>query len=218
MGARQECCTADRFPHAERLCRFPCAQPVEAARLADDEPDTSDAAAAASVATGHQDSPRSEASGRGIMEMVAKIATGGERLTDEKYAPKAWIFLHRDRFPRKQCIAIIENVWFDRCVLALIGLNCLTMVVRGSLAHCVLRRVSWRSVPPPAHLGRHGPPFAAERILRSLMLRSLPRRFSVRSCSPVRSLRPSSRMTTVSTTGTSNRSLHGLRGTGPSSC
>ena len=27
------------------------------------------------------------ASGRGIMEMVAKIATGGERLTDEKYAP-----------------------------------------------------------------------------------------------------------------------------------
>ena len=77
------------------------------------------------------------------MEMVAKIATGGERLTDEKYAPKAWIFLHRDRFPRKQCIAIIENVWFDRCVLGLIGLNCLTMIVRGSLAHCAPRIVAF---------------------------------------------------------------------------
>ena len=45
------------------------------------------------------------------------------------FCPQAWLFLHRDAFPRKQCIALICNKWFDRVVLTLIGINCVTMAL-----------------------------------------------------------------------------------------
>ena len=45
---------------------------------------------------------------------------------------QAWICLRRDTFPRKQCIGIISNKWFDRIILSLIGINCVTMALFAS--------------------------------------------------------------------------------------
>ena len=47
--------------------------------------------------------------------------------------PQAWFCLDRDSFPRKQCIAIVSNVWFERVVLILIAINCVTMTVRVAI-------------------------------------------------------------------------------------
>lgn len=43
--------------------------------------------------------------------------------------PQAWICLSDDAFPRKQCIAIVADPLFDKVVLILILLNCLTMTL-----------------------------------------------------------------------------------------
>ena len=61
--------------------------------------------------------------------MVDQVARNAPN-DDEKFAIKAWICLPRDSFPRKQCITIVENPWFDRAVLLLIAINCITMTVR----------------------------------------------------------------------------------------
>ena len=45
------------------------------------------------------------------------------------FPKKAWIWLDRDSFPRRPCIRIVANPWFDRTVLLLILLNCGTMTL-----------------------------------------------------------------------------------------
>ena len=45
---------------------------------------------------------------------------------------QAWFCLDRDQFPRKQCIAIVCNKWFDRIILSLIAINCATMAMFSS--------------------------------------------------------------------------------------
>ena len=45
---------------------------------------------------------------------------------------QAWICLDRDIFPRKQCITIVDNIWFDRIILTLIAINCVTMTLFAS--------------------------------------------------------------------------------------
>jgi len=47
----------------------------------------------------------------------------------EKYPRQALCFLGRDSFPRKQAIRIVDSVFFERVVLSLILLNCLTMLL-----------------------------------------------------------------------------------------
>jgi len=63
--------------------------------------------------------------------MVDQVARNAPN-DDEKFAIKAWICLPRDSFPRKQCITIVENPWFDRAVLLLIAINCITMTLFAS--------------------------------------------------------------------------------------
>lgn len=84
-----------------------------------------------------------------------------------KYAKKAWVFLDRDVFPRKQCIWIVEQSWFDTFILLLIGANCLTMVVRAAASRH--RR--------PAHAAARSP-LSNAAFVRSL---TLPAPFRVRS-------------------------------------
>ena len=42
---------------------------------------------------------------------------------------QAWICLDRDAFPRKQCIKICKNKWFDHFILACILTNCLFLAL-----------------------------------------------------------------------------------------
>lgn len=37
--------------------------------------------------------------------------------------------LHRDKCPRKQVIAMVDNVWFDRVVISVILANCVTLAM-----------------------------------------------------------------------------------------
>ena len=57
------------------------------------------------------------------------VASGTSQHGPPAYAERAWICLHRDAFPRKQCISIVLYPWFDKAVLILILLNCCTMTV-----------------------------------------------------------------------------------------
>ena len=61
-----------------------------------------------------------------FMDVVEKVQTD---LPDDPYQKMAFFVLHRDSFPRKQCIAVLDNPWFDRFILVLIVLNCLTMML-----------------------------------------------------------------------------------------
>ena len=66
-----------------------------------------------------------------FMAVVDKMVKGGDDAVP-KYAHTAWGFaglgLRRDVFPRKQCIALLEQWWFDPFILLLIGANCITMI------------------------------------------------------------------------------------------
>ena len=44
----------------------------------------------------------------------------------------AFFLLRDDQFPRRQCIDLISRWWFDPVILALIGINCLTMALFAS--------------------------------------------------------------------------------------
>ena len=68
-----------------------------------------------------------------FMQVVDEAARAQQQ-APPKYAVNAWIFLHRDSFPRRQCIWICEQAWFNSFILILIGVNCITMVVRARLA------------------------------------------------------------------------------------
>ena len=61
-----------------------------------------------------------------VVDQAARAKEAGA----PKYAQKAWLFLDREAFPRKQCIWLVEQAWFDHCILGLIAANCLTMMVR----------------------------------------------------------------------------------------
>ena len=70
-----------------------------------------------------------------VVDQAARAKEAGA----PKYAKKAWLFLDREAFPRKQCIWLVEQAWFDHCILGLIAANCLTMMVRLP------------PTPPPSH-------------------------------------------------------------------
>jgi len=63
-----------------------------------------------------------------FMEVVDQAARKTED-DEHKLALYAWVCLHRDKFPRKQCIAIVSHRFFDYTVLSLIFANCLTMMI-----------------------------------------------------------------------------------------
>mmetsp|Transcript_31861 Transcript_31861/g.83285 ORF Transcript_31861/g.83285 Transcript_31861/m.83285 type:complete len:1767 (+) Transcript_31861:80-5380(+) len=67
-----------------------------------------------------------------FLSMVDQVARNVVDDENDKYSAKAFFCLPRDVFPRKQCIMLVENKWFDRTVLGLIALNCLTMTIFAS--------------------------------------------------------------------------------------
>lgn len=45
------------------------------------------------------------------------------------YTKHSLCCLHRDKFPRKQVISLVDNVWFDRVVISVILANCVTLAM-----------------------------------------------------------------------------------------
>uniref|UniRef100_A0A7S2IRG1 Ion transport domain-containing protein n=1 Tax=Haptolina brevifila TaxID=156173 RepID=A0A7S2IRG1_9EUKA len=88
------------------------------------------AAAAAGAADGGEEQNE-------FMDMVDQVARQvpdvpeSNKFTKRACLPGKW-GLHRDHFPRRQCIAIVSDWRFDTLVLVLIGLNCITMTLFAS--------------------------------------------------------------------------------------
>ena len=83
---------------------------------------------------------------------------------DDRFAKWAWFCLHRDQSPRRECIKIVTQPWFDHSILILILLNSVTMTVRtsalSSLDLSTSRPLSLSALPRP-----RSPPRARVRVL-----------------------------------------------------
>jgi hypothetical protein len=83
------------------------------------------------AAASEEDAQRVQSAEDTATEQFMAVVDQAARKTEAAplYARKAWFVLDRDSFPRKQAIAIVDNPWFDHIILALIGANCITMMV-----------------------------------------------------------------------------------------
>ena len=61
---------------------------------------------------------------------------------DDRFAKWAWFCLHRDQSPRRECIKIVTQPWFDHSILVLILLNSVTMTVRTSALSSLSRSLA----------------------------------------------------------------------------
>ena len=82
---------------------------------------------------------------------------------DDRFAKWAWFCLHRDQSPRRECIKIVTQPWFDHSILILILLNSVTMTVRTSALSLALSPYLSLSLSALPRL--RSPPRARVRVL-----------------------------------------------------
>ena len=138
------------------LARVPSVAAARACAQAEEEPSSSAGAVYPSVTSTSEEVDSKEPK---PPKLEQQWTHGKPGVDVSSFAETTFFCLGRDTFPRKQCIYVITQPWFDQLVLTVILLNCVTMSVRA-------RATGGRSLPTPRASHRPRSPRARLAVVR----------------------------------------------------